>query len=323
MPVTWSILSPTGSPGAIGIVGLRADTTAELDAALERIGVGSLSVGQARLRSFFGLDTGIAARWTATCCHLMPHGGVGIIRAMTGRLEDAEIHSRAEHDLRAAFPEATSIVEARMLETLSHAASPLAVDLLLSQPRRWEVSAESDPELDRVLSRLVEPPLVVALGPPNVGKSTLVNTLAGRTVALVADEPGTTRDHVGVHLNLAGLVVRYLDTPGIRETDGSIEREAQEIALRASRAADLILLMGDASAPAMESLAVEAPTVRIALRADLGPASWPHELAASAATGQGIAALVDFIRGWLVPDAALGDSRPWRFWKEHAATGRS
>ncbi|QKK10189.1 MAG: GTP-binding protein [Planctomycetota bacterium] len=112
-----------------------------------------------------------------------------------------------------------------MLETLSRAVSPRAVDLLLDQPARWAAQGlpappldtpSTSPELSRVLDRLVVPPLVVAIGPSNVGKSTLLNRLAGRPVAVTADEPGTTRDHVGSLVDLDGLIVRYVDTPGLQ-----------------------------------------------------------------------------------------------------------
>ncbi len=64
-----------------------------------------------------------------------------------------------------------------------------------ARPKRFKNPASE--ARDRVLRRLIDPPLVVAIGPPNIGKSSLLNALAGRSVALVADEAGTTRDHVG------------------------------------------------------------------------------------------------------------------------------
>jgi tRNA modification GTPase len=234
-----------------------------------------------------------------------------------GLIEAREVEASDGH------PEAKSIVEARMLDVLARAASPLAVDLLLDQPRRWEsAAAKSDAGLDKMLDRLVDPALVVAMGPANVGKSTLVNALAGRAVAIVADEPGTTRDHVGVLLDLGGVVVRYLDTPGIRETGDAIEREAQEIAVRAAEAADLIVLLGDTSSPepdrVISAARGTAARLTVALRSDLGVPAWKHELAVSAKTGAGIAALVARMREAIVPTAALEDARPWRFWKDPA-----
>src|SRR6185295_9068425 len=114
------------------------------------------------------------------------------------------------------------------------------------QPRRWQGAPPREAgERDRVLRRLIDPPLVVALGPPNVGKSSLVNALAGRSVSIVADEPGTTRDHVGVMLDLGGLVVRYVDTPGLRQGADELEREAVSGAMEVASRADLLLVCGD------------------------------------------------------------------------------
>ena len=66
---------------------------------------------------------------------------------------------------------------------------------------------------------------IVIFGPPNAGKSSLLNALAKRDVAIVSAEPGTTRDLLEVHLNLDGYAVTLVDTAGIREAAGSIEAE--------------------------------------------------------------------------------------------------
>jgi hypothetical protein len=309
-----AILTPTGSTGAIAIIQLAAAHGDELDSLLGSLGIGPLPIGAAALRDLLGADRGIAARWSATICHLMPHGGAGVVRTLLTRLRDAGVQAAAAPGR----PEARTAIEGHVLSALAMATSPLAIDVLLDQPRRWATGMESDPALDLVLSRLMEPPLVVALGPANVGKSTLVNALAGRSVAIVADEAGTTRDHVGVMVDLAGLVVRYLDTPGLRETSDSIEREAQALSLRAAAQADLVLLVGDAGSP-LPSPPLSVPILRVALRTDLGPAAWPADFRVCAPTGIGLPELVAGIREALVPSAALEDARPWRFWQEPAA----
>src|SRR5690606_29621187 len=126
----------------------------------------------------------------------------------------------------------------------------------------------------RLLNRLVTPPTVVALGPPNIGKSTLLNALAKRGVAIVADQPGTTRDHVGVRLDLGGLVVTYIDTPGIDAAGAgdAIQREAQELALSAAASADLVLLCADATSGFLAPPTGSGEALRVGLRADLGTA---------------------------------------------------
>jgi tRNA modification GTPase len=91
--------------------------------------------------------------------------------------------------------------------------------------------------------------LVVAIaGPPNAGKSTLLNRLARREAAIVSPYPGTTRDVIEVHLDLDGYPVTLLDTAGIRESDDPVEREGVRRARARAAAADLVLWVTDASA---------------------------------------------------------------------------
>jgi hypothetical protein len=311
--VSWSIVTPPGAAGAIAIIELRSPEAEALEIALHELGLAPLPVGTVKWRPLLGIDTGLVARWTQHVCHLMPHGGIGVLRSLSQALVDRGISFADAPE----FPEAPSPVEARLLRALARAASPLAIDLLLDQTRRWAAGDGDDPGLNRILNRLIDPPLIVALGPPNIGKSTLINTLSGREVSIVADEPGTTRDHIGVWLNLGGLVVRYLDTPGLREAADPIERRARDIALAAATKADLLLLMGDAGSPPPDPIP-GLPVLRLALRSDLGTPSWSHDIAVSAARGHNLAGLADLIRESLVPTRAIADPRPWRFWADPA-----
>ncbi len=91
--------------------------------------------------------------------------------------------------------------------------------------------------------------LVVAIaGPPNAGKSTLLNRLAGREAAIVSPIPGTTRDVIEVHLNLGDYPVILLDTAGIRESSDAVEQEGVRRALARAEQADLVLWVIDGSA---------------------------------------------------------------------------
>jgi tRNA modification GTPase len=97
--------------------------------------------------------------------------------------------------------------------------------------------------------------LVVAIaGPPNAGKSTLLNRLARREAAIVSPYAGTTRDVIEVHLDLDGYPVTLLDTAGIRDSDESVEQEGVRRARERAAAADLVLWVIDGSAggPAIE-----------------------------------------------------------------------
>lgn len=125
----------------------------------------------------------------------------------------------------------------------------------------------------------------VILGPPNAGKSTLLNALAQEDVAIVSDIPGTTRDAVGVRLDLGGVPVRLTDTAGVRETDDVIEAEGVRRAKAKAQTADFVILVagpGENFAPPPSGAGV----VRVRTKADLS--SNEQELCISAKTGAGM-----------------------------------
>lgn len=88
---------------------------------------------------------------------------------------------------------------------------------------------------------------VVIAGKPNAGKSTLLNALVGYDRAIVSSTPGTTRDKVDAESEIGGVLFRFHDTAGIRETDDQIEAEGVRRAIKASDGADLLLYLFDAS----------------------------------------------------------------------------
>ena len=131
---------------------------------------------------------------------------------------------------------------------------------------------------------------VAVVGPPNVGKSSLVNRLAGREVAMVSDWAGTTRDAIEVRLALGGMPVTLVDTAGLRQTAEPLEAEGVRRALRHAAQADLVLRL---AAPGMvgEMQDVQAVDVlRVWNKADLAPPP-PGWLGVSAHTGDGVPAL--------------------------------
>ena len=86
---------------------------------------------------------------------------------------------------------------------------------------------------------------IAIAGPPNVGKSTLLNRIAQRDVAIVSPQAGTTRDVIEVHLDLGGYPVTLRDTAGIRPTDDPVEQEGVRRAQRSADASDLVLWVLD------------------------------------------------------------------------------
>jgi tRNA modification GTPase len=136
---------------------------------------------------------------------------------------------------------------------------------------------------------------VVIAGPPNVGKSTLMNALARRDVSIVSSIPGTTRDLVEASLDLRGFPVTLVDTAGLRESDDPIEREGVARARRRAERADLTLWLTDSAALAAPVFAGPGPVIAVATKADLGGAKAAAAMPISALTGQGIEQLLDAI----------------------------
>lgn len=130
----------------------------------------------------------------------------------------------------------------------------------------------------------------VLAGPPNAGKSSLLNALARRDMAIVSEEAGTTRDVIEVRLELEGLPVIVSDTAGVREPTGQVEREGIRRTLGRARDADLVLWVIDVTAP---------------------PADVPPEIAAKAERTLVIANKMDLLASGVLhplPGGAIGVS---------------
>lgn len=143
---------------------------------------------------------------------------------------------------------------------------------------------------------------VVIAGAPNVGKSSLMNALARRDVAIVSDTPGTTRDAIEVRLDLGSVPVTVVDTAGIRETSDGIEQEGVRRAEAHARSADLVLWIGDAGNDPEPDPAFGVEIWRLESKIDLSgnAAGWRGEClyGISARTGEGLRVLLDGLAGW-------------------------
>ena len=116
--------------------------------------------------------------------------------------------------------------------------------------------------------------MVAIAGPPNAGKSTLLNRLARREAAIVSPHAGTTRDVIEVHLDLDGYPVTLIDTAGIRETDDPVEQEGVRRARARAAEADLVLWLADAvRARTNSSARATAPVWLVRNKIDLDPAT--------------------------------------------------
>ncbi len=132
----------------------------------------------------------------------------------------------------------------------------------------------------------------VILGAPNAGKSTLLNALAGADIAIVSDIPGTTRDAVGVRVDLAGVPVQITDTAGLRETDDPIESEGVSRARARGARADLVIAVGAAPAPAFPEVPPAVEALFVITKSDLLQEAPLGFLTVSVRDGVGVDALL-------------------------------
>ncbi len=197
--------------------------------------------------------------------------------------------------------------EADVPELIETRARPIVEGMLASITQHLESARRGE--------RLRDGLQVVLAGPPNAGKSSLLNALADRDVAIVSREPGTTRDVIEVHLDLGGYPVTLIDTAGLRETTGAVEREGMRRTVMRARDADLVLWLVDATAPQWrlpDDLGSAGVRVVVVLnKIDLeAPADVPAEdvVTISAKTGAGLEALI----AGLATDAAhaMGGGEP-------------
>ncbi|GLK54902.1 tRNA modification GTPase [Methylopila capsulata] len=168
---------------------------------------------------------------------------------------------------------------------------------------------------DTRAERLREGFRIAIVGAPNAGKSSLLNALARREAAIVADGPGTTRDVVEVHLDLDGYPAIVADTAGLRATDDAVEREGVRRATAQAADADLVLWLRDPASPdGMAAPLTGGALWTIASKADLTPAllEWADR-SISTRTGAGlddlVAALGEAARSGLGDDDHVGLTR--------------
>ena len=187
-------------------------------------------------------------------------------------------------------------------------------------------------DIGRLMSRaaiglhLVKPWRVAIVGPPNVGKSSLINALLGYQRSIVFDQPGTTRDLVRANAAFDGWPVELIDTAGICESGEMLEAAGIELARQEASSADCVLLVHDVSQPWSDEIAQLVrqwpQAILVCNKCDLLAAS--HQISSrpriltSAINGQGISELIEVIVAALIPlDLQPTDAVP--FTDEHVA----
>jgi tRNA modification GTPase len=214
--------------------------------------------------------------------------------------------AETEHQRRSALAMATGglsrIVDGLRAELLAASARVEAAidfadeDDVSPWPERPVVLSAMAERIEELLAnppaeRLRDGVRIAIAGPPNAGKSTLINSLVSRDAAIVSPVAGTTRDIIEVPVALHGLPMVFIDTAGLRgETDDSIEAIGIARAEAIVASSDLILWLGDSdAAPA------RAGVLRVRAKADLADATGDTRLAVSAMTGKGITTLIEAI----------------------------
>lgn len=176
-------------------------------------------------------------------------------------------------------------------------------------------------ELDRILAestraaRIRDGLTIVVTGPPNVGKSSLVNSLSQKQAAIVTAIPGTTRDAIEVPLDLGGIAAMLIDTAGLRETDDPVEREGVARARARAAQADLVLHVTDDP-----DLPPPPGGLLILNKRDLHHRAPPAgHFSLSASTGEGVDTLRRHLAAWAQGVTRPGESVPLAHARHRAA----
>lgn len=321
------VLTPPGR-GAIAVVRLEA-TREALQEVLERVftpaSAGSPIIGRIGVLKYGrwmegGTGEDVVLAFVPNGVEIQCHGGPAPVERILDSLAalgvetvSSEIFETGllwQRELNRALREAVTWKCAEWLLVQREQAWPQA----LEDWRQFDPATANDEERSRVQSqleasrafrpfaeRLTRPLQIAVLGRPNVGKSSLTNAILGYERVIAHDQPGTTRDLVCSRFALGGWPVEWVDTAGLREAVGEIEREGIVRARQLAESADLILLVFDASIPPTsddeELLASFPQAIRVGNKADL-PDAWGVQLPAdvvrvSCRSGDGVDRLLD------------------------------
>ena len=347
-PTCVSVLTPPGR-SAIAVVEVAGPRSVEVvDAcflAANRRALGEQPLNAIRFGRWLAAEGEelVVCRTAEATVEVHCHGGQAAVRAVVASLADrdcvtqtwqqhvvATSASMIQAEARIALASCVTDRTAAILLDQLEGALEGELRAILSYLQLHDLKSVSE-GLDTLRARsslglhLTDPWRVVLAGPPNVGKSSLINALVGYERAVVFDQPGVTRDVVTATTVIAGWPVELADTAGLRAANSSIEAAGVALARQVLANADLVLLVdefravgsGDEQSEptwAIEKeleLAPHQSMLRLANKVDLAPAGWQASvpsLPISATTGDGVVELVDAIGDALVasPPPASG-----------------
>ena len=208
------------------------------------------------------------------------------IRSMDGAL------SSKVQEWRKDLIRAVSLIEA----TIDFADEDIPTDVtpeVLGLINKTQADIKSEIKGSFAAERIREGFEIAIVGPPNIGKSTLLNALAGRDAAITSDMAGTTRDVIEVKMDISGFAVTLLDTAGIRETTDKIEKIGVDRAKLRAKNADLRLFITHSGEPNDLKLNPEENDIVVIGKSDL--LNKPDILAISGKSGEGLDSLLEEI----------------------------
>jgi tRNA modification GTPase len=245
------------------------------------------------------------------------HGGSRVLAALLAlfHANGIEKSTRPPNDALRLLSQARTVRTASILLDQLHGAYDRAEEALRAGGPEAERMRALLHRNARVGRHLVEPWTVAIVGAPNVGKSSLLNALAGFDRSVVSPVPGTTRDAVSVSLACDGWPIDFIDTAGLRESGDAIEAEGVVRARAAAAASDLVLSVVDASSGArsaseafQSSLACASGSADRQLvvlnkidLVEVPAAELPGVVRVSAVTGDGLTELIARIVATLIP----------------------
>lgn len=240
--------------------------------------------GRLDLSQSEGLADLIAAETEAQRLVALDQAG-GRLRDKVEGWRDAMIGLRAECEAALDFAEAEDDVEAGLLHAVQ--AREAIADL------RAEIAAALADSARGI--RLREGLVIAVVGPPNVGKSSLINILSGRDAAIVSEHAGTTRDLIELPMSIAGVGVTLVDTAGLRATDDPVEAEGIRRARARAAHADLVLHIIE--------VIPDTPLGQLVVnkidRSGFAPGTYDGAIHVCATTGAGIDALEAWLADWV------------------------